>query len=73
MSGELRKLMTEQKRLRAIVDEWLDKIVVPTDGGEIGYPPRTQQEAEAFLAAADALQRTEQAIADFFRHVRDPG
>ena len=73
MSNELRKLMNEQQRLRAIVDEWLEKIVVPADGAEIVYPPRTQEEAEAFLAASDALQRTEQAIADFFRHVRDPG
>jgi len=73
MSDELRRLMVEQKRLRAIVDEWLEKIVVPTDGSEIVYPPRTQGEAEAFLAASNTLQRTEQAIADFFRHVRDPG
>lgn len=73
MNNELRKLMEEQKRLRAIVDEWLDKIVVRTDGSEIIYPPRTQEQAGAFLVASDALQRTEQAIAAFFRHVRDPG
>lgn len=47
MNNELRKLMDEQKRLRAIVDEWLDKIVVPTDGSEIIYPPRTQEQAGA--------------------------
>lgn len=47
MNNELRKLMEEQKRLRAIVDEWLDKIVVRTDGSEIIYPPRTQEQAGA--------------------------
>ena len=68
MSDELRKLVAEQKRLRVIVDEWLEEIVIPTEGAEIVYPRRTKEQTEAYLAAADALQRTEQAIAEFFKH-----
>lgn len=41
--------MAEQKRLRAIVDGWLEKIVIPADGSEIVYPPRTKQEADRQL------------------------
>lgn len=71
MSDKLRELMAEQKRLRTIVDEWLEEIVIPAEGAEIVYPPRTREETKAYLAAADELQRTEQAIAEFFKRVHD--
>jgi hypothetical protein len=66
MSDDLRMLMAEQARLRKIVDEWLEVIELPTDGSEIVIPPRTREQTLAFLEASDALQRTEQAIAEFF-------
>lgn len=72
MSDVLRRLMAERAQLRKIVDEWLDEIRVPAESGEIIYPPRAKQETQQFPAASDALQWTEQAIADFFRHIRDP-
>ena len=67
MGNDLRELMAEQARLRKIVDEWLEVIALPADGSEIVIPRRTREQTLAFLDASDALQRTEQAIAQFFK------
>ena len=55
MGDDLRELMSEQARLRKIVDEWLEVIALPADGSEIVIPRRTREQTLAFLDASDAL------------------
>lgn len=67
---ELLQLMAIRADRRAVVDEWLERIIRPISERPIVYPNWTPREAEEFLAASAALRLAEQSIEDFFRRQR---